>query len=110
MYPCPIEQITKSLIVSSQARTSPIGRSEDDFRARGSLVRGAKMLHNFRSKPDPLRRPEGAQVVTKIPVGRSSLAISAPDGQRPHETDMIMETLLREYYAPRRFQRSKLGR
>lgn len=56
------------------------------------------MQRNSRSKPAPLRGVEGVQVNTL--GGESPLVAStAPNRRCPGETDVIMELLLREYYA-----------
>jgi hypothetical protein len=68
------------------------------------------MLRNSRSKPFPLRGAEGAQVVANILADDSPLIVSlAPNRHRQGETDVIMELLLRDYYASRLSPPPELG-
>ncbi|MBR0775137.1 hypothetical protein JQ625_09845 [Bradyrhizobium diazoefficiens] len=65
------------------------------------------MLHNSRSMPDPPRGAEAVEAITAMAADGSCRAVSfASNEHRRDETDIIMEALLREYYAPRQFPRS----
>src|SRR5262249_26302059 len=110
MYHCPIEQMAESPIVRFGREFHQLANQTAVNRFRARRIAGAGvqiMLHNSRSKPDPLRGAEGAQVVTKVSAGDSSLTVSfVQNGHHQGETDTIMEALLREYHAPYLFPRT----
>jgi hypothetical protein len=53
------------------------------------------MLHGFQTKQNLQYGAKGNEVATSVPDSPSP-AVAAP-GQRQRETDLIMESLLREY-------------